>query len=107
MIQIAVGRMEPVAYLTQRNAIGKLAEYHAHQMALCVETLGMFVRAVLSDQGFDQIFRQLLDDLSEKCYLCHEGGWFCLQPLRYIFYIVENDFLHFYLGHYWIFTLFD
>lgn len=78
MIQIAVGRMEPVAYLTQRNAIGKLTEYHAHQMAPCVETLGMFVRAVLSYvlsyQGFDQIFRQLLDDLSEKCYLCHEGG---------------------------------
>ena len=48
MIQIAVGRMEPVAYLTQRNAIGKLTEYHAHQMAPCVETLGMFVRAVLS-----------------------------------------------------------
>ena len=100
MIQIAVGRMEPVAYLTQRNAIGKLTEYHAHQMAPCVETLGMFVRTVLSYQGFYQIFRQLLNDLGEKCYLCHEGGLFCLQPLRYIFYIVENYLLHFYLGHY-------
>lgn len=28
--QIAVGRMEPIAYLWQRNTIGKLAEYHAH-----------------------------------------------------------------------------
>ena len=32
------------------------------------------IYTVLSYQGFDQIFRQLLDDLSEKCYLCHEGG---------------------------------
>lgn len=101
VIQIPVGGMETVAYLTQRNAIGKLAEYHAHQMAPCVETLGMFVRTVLSYQGFYQIFRQLLNDLGEKCYLCHEGGLFCLQPLRYIFYIVENYLLHFYLGHYW------
>ena len=94
--------METVAYLTQRNAIGKLAEYHAHQMAPCVETLGMFVRTVLSYQGFYQIFRQLLNDLGEKCYPCHEGGLFCLQPLRYSFYIVENYLLHFYLGHYWL-----
>ena len=103
VIQIPVGGMETVAYLTQRNAIGKLTEYHAHQMAPCVETLGMFVRTVLSYQGFYQIFRQLLNDLGEKCYLCHEGGLFCLQPLRYIFYIVENYLLHFYLGHYWYF----
>ena len=27
-----------------------------------------------------------------------------MQPLRYIFYIVENYLLHFYLGHYWYFT---
>ena len=47
---------------------------HAHQMAPCVETLGMYVRAVLSFQGFDPIFRQLLDDPSEMCYPCHEGG---------------------------------
>ena len=66
--------MEPVAYLTQRNAIGKLTGYHAHQMTPFVETLGMFVRAVLSYQGFDPIFRQLLDDPSEMCYPCHEGG---------------------------------
>lgn len=45
VIQIPVGGMETVAYLTQRNAISKLAEYHAHQMAPCVETLDMFVRA--------------------------------------------------------------
>ena len=71
MIQIAVGRMEPVAYLTQRNAIGKLTEYHAHQMAPCVETLGMFVRAVLSYYTFKieaQLFRPLprLRSVAEK-----------------------------------------
>lgn len=61
----------------------------------------MFVRPVLSYQRFYQIFRQHLNDLSVKCYLCHEGGLFVLQPLRYIFSGVESYPLHFYLGHYW------
>lgn len=29
-----------------------------------------------------KIFRQHLNDMSEKCYLCLERGLFCLQPLR-------------------------
>ena len=53
VVEVAAGGPKPVTYLTKRYAVGKLAEYHTHKVAPCVETLGMFVRAMLFYQWFD------------------------------------------------------
>lgn len=47
VVEVATGGPKPVTYLTEGYAVGKLAEYHTHKVAPCVETLGMFVRAML------------------------------------------------------------
>ena len=47
MIQVAIGRVKTVTYLTQGYAVGELTEYHAHKVAPGIKTLGMFVRSML------------------------------------------------------------
>ena len=40
MIQVAIGVVETVAYLTDGYAVGELTEYHAHKVTLCLKPLG-------------------------------------------------------------------
>ena len=47
MIQVAIGRVKTVTYLTQGYAVGELTEYHAHKVAPGIKTLDMFVRSML------------------------------------------------------------
>lgn len=47
VVEVAASGLKPVTYLTKRYAVGELAEYHTHKVTPCVETLGMFVRAML------------------------------------------------------------
>ena len=53
MIQVAIGGVQTVTYLTQGYAVGELTEYHAHKVTPGVKTLAMFVRSVLFNQRFD------------------------------------------------------
>ena len=53
MIQVAIGGVQTVTYLTQGYAVGELTEYHAHKVAPCVKALGLFVRGMLFNQRFD------------------------------------------------------
>lgn len=46
VVQIAGGRLQAVADLAQRHAVGKLTEYHAHQVTPRVESLGVLVSSV-------------------------------------------------------------
>jgi hypothetical protein len=57
VVQVTVGRMKPIAYLTQGHTVGKLTEYHAHKVTPCIESLGIFVRPVLLCERFDYFFR--------------------------------------------------
>ena len=53
MIQVAIGGVKTVTYLTQGYAGGEQTEYHAHKVDSCVKTLDMFVRSMLFNQRFD------------------------------------------------------
>ena len=53
MIQVAIGGVQTVTYLTQGYAVGELTEYHAHKVTPCVKTLAMFVRSMLFNLRFN------------------------------------------------------
>ncbi len=49
MVEIACRRLQTVGYIADGVAVGELIEYHAYQLAPCVITLAMLVRAGLAD----------------------------------------------------------
>lgn len=51
-----------------------LGSFHAHKMAPGIDFLGMSVCLVSFCERFDYFFRQSLNYLCKKCYLCHEGS---------------------------------
>ncbi len=49
MVEIACRRFQTVGNIADGVAVGELTEYHAYQLAPCVITLAMLVRAGLAD----------------------------------------------------------
>ena len=65
MIKVAGSRFQPVGDVSHGIAPGKLAEYHADELAPSAVAFAVFVRFRLSDDSLDLFFGQQGDYLRE------------------------------------------
>ena len=104
VVQVARGRPQTVGYVTDRVALGKLAEHHADELAPRVITLAVLVGACCPNYFSDNFFRQFAYYLRKKCYFCaHKRGGFFGTTKVATFYLIPIPLISFfqiYLGQY-------
>ena len=71
MVEISGSRFEPVADVTQGDAVRELTKHHAYQMTIRIKAFRVFVGIMFRKYPFENIFWKMLYYLCEKSYICH------------------------------------